>query len=158
MVALDKFRMWNWRLLLRDRGAKASGLTEGIRSSAQVEFCSQLGANVRCPKIVTMSFVKETLPNLIIRPLLHPYRYKYTSRQGFPLTRHEQAVLQHNDLICFDLIWFIEFAERPEPYTKLYRIVCFTWDDKRLRRCEGVHWAGTGWWEKVLLCLLFKFR
>ena len=56
------------------------------------------------------------------------------------------------------LIWFIEFAERPEPYTKLYRIVCFTWDDKRLRRCEGVHWAGAGWWEKVLLCLLFKFR
>ena len=54
--------------------------------------------------------------------------------------------------------WFIEFAERPEPYTKLYRIVCFTWDDKRLNRCEGVHWAGAGWWEKVLLCLLFKFR
>ena len=44
-----------------------------------------------------MSFVKETLPNLIIRPLLDPYRYKHTSRQGFPLTRHEQAVLQHND-------------------------------------------------------------
>ena len=56
------------------------------------------------------------------------------------------------------LIWFIEFAERPEPYTKLYRIVCFTWDDKRLHRCEGVQWAGAGWWEKVLLCLLFKFR
>ena len=37
----DKFRRWNWRLLLRDRGAKASGLKEGIRASAQVEFCSQ---------------------------------------------------------------------------------------------------------------------
>ena len=59
--------MWTWRLLLRDRGAKASGLTEGVRATAQVEFCSQLGANVRCPKIVTMSFVKETLPNLIIQ-------------------------------------------------------------------------------------------
>ena len=44
-----------------------------------------------------MSFVKETLPNLIIRPLLDPYRYKHTRRQGFPLMRHEQAVLQHND-------------------------------------------------------------
>ena len=88
---------WTWRLLLRDRGAKTSGLTEGIRVSAPVKFCSQLGANVRCPKMVTMSFVKETLPNLIIRPLLDPYRYKHPSHQGFPLTRHEQAVLQHND-------------------------------------------------------------
>ena len=44
-----------------------------------------------------MSFVKETLRNLIIRRLLDPYRYKHTSRQGFPLTRHEQAILQHND-------------------------------------------------------------
>ena len=70
---------------------------KGYSASAQVEFCSQLGANVRCPKIVTMSFVKETFPNLIIRPLLDPYRYKHTSRQGFPLTRQEQAVLQHND-------------------------------------------------------------
>ena len=42
-IALDKFMRWNWRLFLRDRGAKASGLTEGIRSYAQVEFCSQLG-------------------------------------------------------------------------------------------------------------------
>ena len=40
---------------------------------------------------------QETLPNLIIRPLLDPYRYKHTSRQGFPSTRHELAVLQHND-------------------------------------------------------------
>ena len=56
--------------LLWDRGAKASGLLEGIRASAQVEFCSQLGANVRCPEIVTMNFVQETLPNLITRPLL----------------------------------------------------------------------------------------
>ena len=55
--------------LPRDRGAKASGLPEGIRASAQVEFCSQLGANVRCPEIVTMNFVQETLPNLITRPL-----------------------------------------------------------------------------------------
>ena len=60
--------------------------------------------------------------------------------------------------LYYCLIWFIGFAERPEPYTKLYRIVCFTWDDKRLHGCEGVHWAGAGWWEKVLLCLLFKFR
>ena len=57
-------------LLLRDRGAKASGLTEGIRASAQVEFCFQPGANVCSPEIVTMNFVQETLPNLIIRPLL----------------------------------------------------------------------------------------
>ena len=83
---------WSWPL-----SSGTTGLTEGIRASAQVEFCSQLGANVRCTKIVTMNFVKETLPNLIIRPLLGPYRYKHTSRQGFPLTRHEHAVLQHND-------------------------------------------------------------
>ena len=44
-----------------------------------------------------MSFVKEALPNLFIRPLLDPYRYKHTSCQGFPSTRHEQAVLQHNE-------------------------------------------------------------
>ena len=56
---------------------------EGIRVSAQVDFFSQLGANVRCSNIVTMNFVKETLPNLIIRPLLDPYRYKHTSRRGF---------------------------------------------------------------------------
>ena len=94
---IDKFRRWNWRLFLRDRGAKASGLTEGIHASAQVEFRSQLGANVRCPKIVTMNFVQDTLPNVISRPLLEPYRYNHTSRQGFPSTRHEQTVLQHND-------------------------------------------------------------
>ena len=88
-VELETFTSRSW--------SKASGLTEGIRASAQVEFCSRLGANVRCPKIVTMSFVKETLSNLIIRPLLDPYRYKHTRRQGFSLTRHEQAVLQHND-------------------------------------------------------------
>ena len=32
-----------------------------------------------------MSFVKETLPNFMIRPPLDPYRYKHTSRQGFHL-------------------------------------------------------------------------
>ena len=57
--------------------------------------------------------------------------------------------------IWFDLIWFIGFAERPEPYTKLYRIVCFTWDDKRLHRCEGVHWAGARWWEIKYCCAFF---
>ena len=41
----------------RDRGAKASGLTEGTRASAQVEFFFQLRANVRCTEIVTMNFV-----------------------------------------------------------------------------------------------------
>ena len=88
-VELETFTSRSW--------SKGEWTDEGIRASAQVEFCSQLGANVRCPKILTMSFVKETLPNLIIRPLLDPYRYKHTSRQGFHLTGHEQAVLQHND-------------------------------------------------------------
>ena len=39
------------------------------------------------------------MPNVISRPLLEPYRYKHTSRQGFPSTRHacEQVVLQHNE-------------------------------------------------------------
>ena len=34
----------------RNRGAKASRLTKGIRASAQVEFRSQPGANVSCPR------------------------------------------------------------------------------------------------------------
>ena len=62
-VELETFISRSW-------SRKASGLTEGIRASAQVEFCSQLRANVRCPEIVTMNFVQETLPNLITRPLL----------------------------------------------------------------------------------------
>ena len=31
-----------------------------------------------------MNFVQDTLPNLISRAPLEPYRYKHTSRQGFP--------------------------------------------------------------------------
>ena len=61
-VELETFTSRSW--------SKGESLTEGIRASAQVEFCSQLGTNVRCPEIVTMNFVQETLPNLIIRPLL----------------------------------------------------------------------------------------
>ena len=88
-VELETFTSRSW-----SKGEWTDGRDTCV-CSGRVLFSA--GRNVRCPKIVTMSFVKETLPNLIIRPLLDPYRYKHTSRQGFPLTRQEQAVLQHND-------------------------------------------------------------
>ena len=72
-------------------------MSEGIRASAQVEFCSQLGANVRCPKIVTMNFVKETLLNLILDRYWSDTGISTSPVKVSPSTRHEQAVLQHND-------------------------------------------------------------
>ena len=44
--------------------------SDGRDTCGSSRVCSQLGANVRCPEIVTMNFVQETLPNLITRPLL----------------------------------------------------------------------------------------
>ena len=127
---------------LPERAARGQGMTavhpadEGLEPRSPMHLCTKTknGSYMIWPG-TGLSHAPELWTRFLVQP---------NSLQGFWKKNSSY------------LIWFIEFAERPEPYTKLYRIVCFTWDDKRLHRCEGVHWAGAGWWEKVLLCLLLN--
>ena len=69
---------------------------------------------------------------------------------------------QEGNWAVFDLIFDLLSLQRGRyliivvDLLKLYRIIRFTWE--RLHGCGDVFWAGAGWWEKVLLCLPFKFR
>ena len=117
-VAQDKFRRWNWRLFLRDRGAKASGLTEGIPCVCSGRVLFSAGSK----RPLSQDCDHELRPcrtSSLDRYWSHTGTDKHTSRRSFPSTRHEQqfcSTMTMNDSSHFvslhDLHWGVVVTYR----------------------------------------------